>query len=87
MGWLFKVEKEDDDEELAKRLEFDIKIRDIRRRIEKLRKNFDTPRRGRMAEPQKMDEPAPVVEQKQTEQERRNAEMDDIKAKLLGRKK
>ena len=87
MGWLFKIEKEEDYEELAKWLEFDIKIRDIRRRIEKLRDHFHTPRRERMAESQKVDEPAPVVEQKEKEQERRNAEMDDIKAKLLGRKK
>lgn len=87
MGWLFKIEKEEDYEELAKRLELDMQIRDIRRRIEKLRTHFHTPRRGRMAEPQKVDEPTPVVEQKQTEQERRNAEMDDLRRKLMGGKK
>jgi RNA processing factor Prp31 len=83
MGWLFKVEKEDDDAELAKRLEFDFKIRDIRRRIEKLRENFHTPRRVRVEEPPEVDEQA----QNTRQQRDKDNEINEIKAKLLGRKK
>lgn len=83
MGWLFKVEKDNDDDELAKRLELDNKIRDIRRRIEKLRSHFDTPRRARVDEPREVDEQA----QRTRRQSDKDNELNEIKAKLLGRKK
>ena len=83
MGWLFKVEKEDDNEELAKWLELDMQIRDIRRRIKKLRSHFHTPRRIRVEDPPAVDKQA--QESRQTSV--KDNELNDIKAKLLGRKK
>lgn len=88
MGWLFTVGKEEeDDEALAKRLEFDFKIRDIKRRIEKLRQNLDTTRPVGVRETREMDEPARTVEHGKNEKKTRQAEMDDLRRKLTGRKK
>lgn len=77
-----REEIDDDTEALAKRLEFDIKIRDIRRRIEKLRSHFGTPRRVRVESTPKVDEPT-----RETKQDNKNAELDAIKRKLMGGKK
>ena len=83
MGWLFKVEKEDDNEELAKWLELDMQIRDIRRRIKKLRSHFHTPRRILVEDPPAVDKQAQESRQKSV----KDNELNEIKAKLLGRKK
>ena len=87
MGWLFKVEEKDEDAELAKWLEFDTKIRDIKRRIAKLRKDLHQPRRGRMADPQEVDEAPRIIRQVENKEAERNRELDLIKAKLMGGKK
>ena len=75
--------EEDDYEELAKRLELDMQIRDIRRRIEKLRSHFHTPRRRKVEDPPKLDERP----QETTKEEQRNSELNALKAKLMGGKK
>jgi len=78
-----REEIDDETEALAKRLEFYTKIRDINRRIEKLRAHFHTPRRVRVEEPSKVDEPA----QGRGHQSNKNNELDEIKRKLMGGKK
>lgn len=86
MEWLFKV-KERDDDELAKWLEFDFKIRDLKRRIKKLRNDLYPTRPVGIRETPKVDEQAPVVERGKNEKAAREAEMDDIRRKLIGGRK
>ena len=78
-----RKEIDDETEALAKRLEFDTKIRDIDRRIKKLRAHFDTPRRVRVESAPKVDEPT----RKADKGNDKNAELDEIKRKLMGGKK
>jgi hypothetical protein len=87
LEWLFKVEERDNDEERIRDLERLDTIRDIRRRIEKLRKELSSPRPTVTQRNEQVLEQAPRVERTREEQERKNAEMNDLKAKLLGRKK
>ena len=86
MGWLFKVEERDDDE-LAKWLEFDFKIRDLKRRIEKLRNDLYPTRPVGIRETPKVDEQTPVVERGKKDKAAREAEMDDIRRNLMGGRK
>jgi len=86
MGWLFKVEERDDNE-LAKWLEFDFKIRDLKRRIEKLRNDLYPTRPVGIRETPKVDEPAPVVERRKNKKSTRETEMDDIRKNLMGGRK
>ena len=85
MGWLFKIEERDDeyDDKL-------IEIQLLKARIERLRNRLFPDRRKpkqRNEEVQELRHDVEEVRKKQTEQERRNAEMDELKAKLLGRMK
>lgn len=82
MGWLFKIEESKDDGEWAERL-FEIQL--LRRRIEKLRDTLCTPRRESIPRDESVEELRPLVEP--TQEERKAAEMNELKAKLLGRKK
>lgn len=82
MGWLFKIEESKDDGEWAERL-FEIQL--LRRRIEKLRETLCTPRRRSVPRDESVEELRPLVEQ--TQEEQKAAEMNELKAKLLGRKK
>ena len=61
------------------------RIRDLRRRIEELRSSLYSTQPRRVCEDDEVAEPIRNVEQ--TEREKRNAELDAMKAKLLGRKK
>ena len=81
MGFLFKIEEKDEyyhDERL-----FEIQL--LRRRIEKLRDTLCTPRRESIPRDESVEELRPLVEQ--TQEERKSAEMNELKAKLLGRMK
>ena len=63
---------------------FEERIRDIRRRIAELRNRLHS------TQPDSVQKPDKVVEQRQSvdeARERKNAELEEIKAKLLGRKK
>ena len=64
-------------------------VRDLRRRIEKLRSELCSPRSESIERDEEMGEPPRNVEppREVAEREIRNAELNDIKAKLLGRKK
>ena len=82
MGWLFKIEESKDDGEWAEKL-FEIQL--LRRRIEKLRATLCTSRQRSIPRDESVEELRPLVEQ--TQEERKAAEMNELKAKLLGRKK
>ena len=82
MEWLFKIKESKDDGEWAERL---YQIQLLRRRIEKLRNTLCETRRDSPPRNESLEELRPVVES--TPEEKRNAELDDLKAKLLGRKK
>ena len=62
---------------------FEIQL--LRKRIERLRNTLCGPRRELTQRNEQVSEPRQIVES--TPEEKRNAELDDIKAKLLGRKK
>jgi len=82
LEWLFKIEESKDDGEWAERL---YQIQLLRRRIEELRNTLCETRRDSPPRNESLEELRPVVES--TPEEKRNAELDDLKAKLLGRKK
>jgi len=82
LGWLFKIEESKDDGAWAERL-YEIQL--LRRRIEKLRDTLCKTRRDSPPRNKSLEELRPVVES--TPEEKRNAELEDLKAKLLGRKK
>lgn len=84
MGWLFKIEERGNDEERIRDLERLNTIRDIRRRIEKLRKDLSSP------QPEAAQRNEQVLEQAQSVERPRKEKEDyhnELKAKLLGRKK
>lgn len=62
---------------------FEIQL--LRKRIERLRNTLCGPRRRVIPKNESVEELRPIVEE--TREEKRNAELDDLKAKLLGRKK
>jgi hypothetical protein len=80
---LFGKEKDDYYEEYVRR---DAEIRDIRRRIEEQRNLLSPPQSFHVERHEKMVEQKPDMG-KASETERRNKELEDIKAKLMGRKK
>jgi len=82
LEWLFKIEESKDDGEWAERL---YQIQLLRRRIEELRNTLCETRRDSPPRNESLEELRPVVES--TPEEKRNAELDDLKAKLLGRMK
>lgn len=61
-------------------------IRDIRRRIEELRSQLHTPQPSPIRDDEKVVESPRDVEEARKKQERAN-ELNDIKAKLMGKKK
>lgn len=84
MGRLFKIifgKEEIDYESLSRDLERDVQIRSIRRRIEKLRQNLYSPRPETLERTREISKPTQDMERAQ-----KNKELDDIKAKLTGRK-
>lgn len=85
MGRLFKIifgKEEIDYESLSRDLERDVQIRSIRRRIEKLRQNLYSPQPETLERTREISKPTQDMERAQ-----KNKELNDIKAKLLGRKK
>ena len=66
-------------------METEERIRDLRRRIEELRNRLHTPRPSPIRDDEEVVEPPRDVEEARKKQERAN-ELNDIKAKLLGRK-
>lgn len=62
---------------------FEIQL--LRRRIEKLRDTLCSPQRESIPRDKSVEELRPLVEP--TQEERKAAEMNELKAKLLGRKK
>ena len=62
---------------------FEIQL--LRKRIERLRDTLCSPRRKPARRDEQVSEPRQAVER--TPEEKRNAELDDLKAKLLGRMK
>ena len=84
MGRLFKIifgKEEIDYESLSRDMERDVQIRSIRRRIEKLRQNLYSPRPETLERTREISKPTQDMERAQ-----KNKELDDIKAKLTGRK-
>lgn len=80
MGWLFKIEERDNDEERIRNLERLDTIRDIRRRIEKLRKDLSSAQQPITPRDEK------VSESRQNVERSKENELNELKAKLLGRK-
>ena len=64
---------------------FEIQL--LRKRIERLRDTLCSPRRKPARRDEQVSEPRQIVERTREEQEQKNAEMNDLKAKLLGRMK
>ena len=78
--------KERKSEYERKSMETEERLRDLRRRIEELRSQLHTPRPSPIRDDEKVVEPPRDVEEARKKQERAN-ELNDIKAKLLGRMK
>jgi hypothetical protein len=85
LGCIFKIKEPNDVEEWSRHDQRLIEIQLLRRRIEKLRNTLCKTRRDSPPRNENLEELRPVVES--TPEEKRNAELDDLKAKLLGRKK
>lgn len=83
MGFLFKIEEKDDDYAECDAKLYEIQL--LKRRIEKLREDLFGARRPIAPRDEKVEEPRQTVER--SKEEKRNAELDDLKAKLLGRMK
>lgn len=85
MGRLFEIifgKEEIDYESLSRDMERTAQIRSIRGRIEKLRQSLHS------SQPETLERAREISEPKQDmERARKNKELDDIKAKLMGRKK
>ena len=67
-------------------IETEERIRDLRRRIEELRSRLHTPQPSPVRDYEQVVEQTQDVDEARKKQERAN-ELNDIKAKLLGRKK
>lgn len=86
MKWLINLLfGKDEDSYYEECIRRDAEIRDIRRRIEEQRNLLSSPRSFHVERHEEMAQPKQVVEQA-SERERKNAELDAIKAKLMGRK-
>lgn len=85
MGRLFEIifgKEEIDYESLSRDMERAAQIRSIRERIERLRQSLHS------SQPETVERAREISEPKQDmERARKNKELNDIKAKLLGRKK
>jgi len=83
MGQLFEIifrgKDEIDEEQLAKDFEFEARLRNIRRRIEKLRAEYYPSQRRTVPRPERVEKPVQDVGRSKED------EMNDLKNKLMRR--